>query len=107
MEAAAAVTRFRDQLLVLVIALVAAQTGRRKKRTTRKRASIYTKAERNMIIDAAIHPLAEQHWAFVALDSLLHATNEIGIDPKEILYKFLRYNAPELLKRILKELLDE
>jgi len=107
MEAAVAITRFKAQLLALAIALVSAQTGRKKKRVRRKRASIYTKAERNIIIDSAIHPLAEQHWAFVALDSLLHAANEIGNDPKEILYKFLRYNAPELLKRILREILDK
>jgi len=43
--------------------------------------------------------------AFVAIDGLLHAANETESSPEEILYKFLKFNAPELIKRILRELL--
>jgi len=39
----------------------------------------------------------------VLVDGALHAANEL--DPIESFIKFLKYNAPELLKRILKEIL--
>ena len=54
-----------------------------------------------MIIDSMVHPLADQHWGFILVDGALHAINEA--DPVQSFIKFLRYNAPELLKRILKE----
>jgi len=54
-----------------------------------------------MIIDSLVHPLADTHWSFVIGDGVLHALNEE--DPVQSLFKFLKYNAPELLKRILKE----
>jgi hypothetical protein len=38
----------------------------------------------------------------ILIDGALHALNEQ--DPIESFVKFLRYNAPELLKRILKEM---
>jgi len=46
--------------------------------------------------------LADQYWGFVIVDGVLHALNEQ--DPVESFVKFLKYNAPELLKRILKEI---
>ena len=56
---------------------------------------------KNVIIDSLVHPLADEHWSFILIDGALHALNEQ--DPVQSLFKFLRYNAPELLKRILTE----
>ena len=84
------------------MALVAAQSGRRKKTTRRKRRTVYNKSERNAIIDSIVHPWSNEHWGFVIVDGVLHALNEQ--DPIESFVKFLRYNAPELLKRIIKEM---
>ena len=55
-----------------------------------------------MIIDSLVHPLADEHWSFVIADGVLHALNEE--DPIQSIIKFLKYNAPELLKRILREM---
>ena len=56
---------------------------------------------KNMIIDSVVHPLAGDHWSFI-LDGVLHALNEE--DPIQSFIKVLKYDAPELLKRILKEM---
>jgi len=88
--------------VVIILALVAAHSGRRKKATRRKRKSFYNKSEKNAIIDSVVHPWANEHWGFVIVDGVLHALNEQ--DPIESFVKFLRYNAPELLKRIIKEM---
>ncbi len=89
--------------VVIILALVAAQSSRRKKTSRRRRRGIYSKSEKNQIIDSLIHPLANEHRSFVLVDGALHAANEL--DPIESFIKFLKYNAPELLKRILKEIL--
>ena len=102
MEAAIA-TKLKFQLVLILLGLVA-QTGRRKKRARRKRKVIYTTSQVNSIIDATVHPLADQHWIFVAADGLLHAANESEGDPIETLLKFVKYNMPELLRRLLKQL---
>src|SRR5436309_15547449 len=81
MEAAIA-TKLKFQLVLILLGLVA-QTGRRKKRARRKRKVIYTTSQVNSIIDATVHPLADQHWIFVVADGLLHAANESEADPLE------------------------
>jgi|SRR5437660_3023522 len=86
----------------VILAVIIAQNGRRKKTTRRKRKSVYSKSEKNAIIDSLVHPLANEHWTFVIVDGVLHSLNEQ--DPIESLLKFLKYNAPELLKRILREI---
>jgi len=86
----------------VILAVIIAQNGRRKKTTRRKRKGLYSKSEKNAIIDSLVHPLANEHWSFVIADGVLHALNEQ--DPVESLFKFLKYNAPELLKRILRDL---
>ena len=79
--------------------------GDRRKKTIRgKSKRLYSKSDKNAIIDSIVHPLAEEHWSFVLIDSALHALNEQ--DPVQSFIKFLKYNAPELLKRILKETYD-
>jgi len=93
---------FAARIAVFILAMVIAQNGRRKKTTRRKRKGLYSKSEKNAIIDSLVHPLANEHWSFVIADGVLHALNEQ--DPVESLFKFLKYNAPELLKRILRDL---
>jgi len=93
---------FVARITTVILASVIAQNHRRKKKTRRKRKSLYSKSEKNAIIDSLVHPLADEHWSFVIVDGVLHAVNEE--DPIQSLFKFLKYNAPELLKRILKEI---
>jgi hypothetical protein len=87
---------------ILILAMLVAQVDRRKKTNRGKSKRLYNRSEKNVIIDSVVHPLAEQHWSFVIIDGALHALNEQ--DPIQSFVKFLRYNAPELLKRILKEM---
>ena len=101
MEATVATRLLKFQLVLILLGLVA-QSGRRKKTIHRKRRGIYGKSEKNAIIDSIFHPLANEHWGFILVDGALHALNEQ--DPIESFVKFLRYNAPELLKRIIKEM---
>src|SRR2546427_6416434 len=90
--------------LIFILAMIVAQSDRIKKKTRRKRKKIYSTSQINSIIDATVHPLADQHWFFVAADGLLHAVNESEADPIETLLKFLKYNMPELLRRLMKQL---
>jgi hypothetical protein len=87
---------------VLILAMLVAQVGRRKKTIRGKSKRLYSRSDKNAIIDSVVHPLAEHHWSFVIIDGALHALNEQ--DPMQSFIKFLRFNAPELLKRILKEM---
>jgi len=93
-----------DHILAINLVLLVAQTNRRKTGSRRKlqKRQLYNRSERNSIIDATIHPLANLHWGFVIVDGALHALNEQ--EPIESFVKFLRYNAPELLKRIIREM---
>jgi hypothetical protein len=86
----------------LLVYLLVAQHSGREKRTRQKRKGLYSKSEKNAIIDSVVHPWADEHWGFVIVDGVLHALNEQ--DPVESFVKFLKYNAPELLKRILREI---
>ena len=96
------ITPSRIRMVAVIMCLLAGQNSRRKKCARGKRRSIYSKSEVNQMIDSAVHPLANLDWGFVIVDGALHALNEQ--DPIESFVKFLRYNAPELLKRILKEI---
>ena len=82
--------------------MVIAQNDRRKKTTRGKSKKIYSKSEKNVVIDSVVHPLADEHWSFILIDGALHALNEE--DPIQSFIKFLKYNAPELLKRLLKDI---
>ncbi len=86
----------------LLVCLLVAQRNDMKKRTRQKRKGLYSRYEKNAITDSLVHPLADEHWSFVIVDDVLHALNEE--DPIQSLFKFLKYNAPELLKRILRDL---
>jgi hypothetical protein len=89
------------RVTALLVCLLVAQHSNTKKRTRQKRKSPYSRSERNAIIDSIVHPLANEHWTFMLIDPALQALNEQ--DPVQSFIKFLRYNAPELLKKILKE----
>ena len=84
----------------LLVCLLVAQHKDKNKRTRQKRKGLYSKSEKNAIIDSVVHPWADEHWGFVIVDGVLHALNEQ--DPVESFIKFLKFNAPELVKRILK-----
>ena len=86
----------------VLVCLLVAQHSSTNKRTRQKHKGPYSKSEKNAIIDSIVHPWADEHWSFVIVDGILHAFNEE--DPVQSLLKFLKYNAPELLKRILKEM---
>jgi len=86
----------------LLVCLLVAQHKDKNKRTRQKRRGLYSKSEKNAIIDSVVHPWADEHWGFVIVDGVLHALNEQ--DPVESFIKFLKFSAPELLKRILREI---
>jgi hypothetical protein len=90
------------RFVALLACLLVAQRKDKNRRTRQKRKGLYSKSEKNLIIDSLVHPLADSHWGFVIADGVLHALNEE--DPIQSLFKFLKYNAPELLKRILRDL---
>src|SRR2546430_932758 len=100
----AVVTTVRPQFIAVLLALIVSQQNRKKRRARQKGRAIYSASQVNSIIDATIHPLADQHWIFVLVDGLLHAANESGGDPIETLLKFWKYNMPELLRRVVKQL---
>jgi hypothetical protein len=54
------------------------------------------RGEVNRLIDELVHPHFKRYPALILVDGLLHAAVE-G-DPEASLRKFLRYNAPMLLK---------
>ena len=54
----------------------------------------------NRLIDELVHPHFKRYPVLILLDSLLHAAVEH--DPEASLRKFLRYNAPKLLKYFTK-----
>jgi hypothetical protein len=73
---------------------------RKRKRTGKRKRSPYTVGEINRLIDVLIHPLAEKDTSFILLDGILHALNERN--PPQSLRKFIKYNLPEIVKRIEK-----
>jgi hypothetical protein len=93
---------FSNRLCGVLACLLIARHGEKKKRTRQKRKGLYSRSEKNIIIDSLVHPLADQHWSFAIVDGVLHAVNKE--DPIQSLFKFSKYNAPELLKRILREI---
>ena len=93
---------FATPVVVTILAMMISQGDRRKKTIRGKSKRIYSKSDKNAIIDSVVHPLADEHWSFILVDGVLHAINEE--DPIQSFVKFLRYNAPELLKRLLKEI---
>jgi len=54
----------------------------------------------NKIIDRLLHPHFKRYPFLIIIDGLLHGLNEM--DPATSLRKFLKYNAPELIKELEK-----
>jgi hypothetical protein len=64
--------------------------------TPRKRELPYTKGDLNKAIDLILHPLFEEYPWLIGVDGLLHGMVEGN--SAESLEKFLKYNAPKLLR---------
>jgi len=90
------------RVAALLVCLLVAPHRNTKIRIRQRRKSPYNRAERNAIVDSIVHPLGDEHWTFILIDGALHALNEQ--DPVQSFVKFLKYNAPEFLKRLLKEI---
>lgn len=55
----------------------------------------------NRLIDRLIHPYFKDYPALIPLDGLLHAAAEQ--DPNVSLGKFVRYNAPKILRYLARK----
>ena len=69
-----------------------------KRRPRKKRLKPYSKGELNRLVDSLCHPFYDENEAFRAIDGLLHAV--IEQDPPTSVRKFIRYNLPEIIKKI-------
>jgi len=76
---------------------VPAKSGKRAKRK-----KPYSQGELNRLIDTVIHPLYKKSQSFRLLDGAVHAI--IEQNPKLSARKFLRYNLPAIVKKILEKL---
>jgi hypothetical protein len=74
------------------------KTGKHKKR----RKKPYTKGQVKYIVDDVVHPWFAEHLGFVLVDEVLHAVVEQNSGV--VARKFLRYNLPEIIKRIAEKL---
>lgn len=74
----------------------------RKKTSKKKAGRIYSKGQLNYIIDDAIHPLADKNAGFLLADEILHmlVEQDLGVS----LRKFVRYNLPQIIKRVAEDL---
>lgn len=52
----------------------------------------------NKAIDYLLHPHFHEYPFLILIDGLLHGLNEM--DPVQSIQKFLRYNAPKLMKEL-------
>jgi len=68
---------------------------------SRKRNSFFTVGESNKIIDAILHPMAEQDMRYWAVDWFFHAIVEQN--PRQSAEKFLKYTLPKILDQYTKE----
>jgi hypothetical protein len=66
-----------------------------------KKKSKYSKGEINKLIDKIFHPMYKKNESFRLLDGLAHGLVEQ--DPKMSLKKFVRYNFPDLIEKLLKK----
>ena len=74
--------------------------GPSKRRRKKRSDDLYTKGEKNYIIDSAIHPLANKHPLFIIVDECLHVIVEQNLPVSA--QKFVRYSLPEILKTVTK-----
>lgn len=52
----------------------------------------------NKTIDRLLHPYFHEYPFLILIDGLLHGLNEM--DPVQSIQKFLKYNAPKLVKEL-------
>jgi hypothetical protein len=67
----------------------------------RKRRLLYSKGELNKLIDDLVHPHYKQNEGLRLLDAVLHGLVEQN--PSESFHKFVRYNLPDIMKKILRK----
>lgn len=67
----------------------------------RKHNKLYSKGQLNRIIDDLIHPFYGENEALRLLDGLLHGFVER--DAAVSLEKFIKYNVPTLVKKLVKK----
>ena len=60
----------------------------------------FTDGELNKLIDSLMHPMAREDPWYWALDGVLHGMVEQ--DPPVTARKFLRYNAPKIVRQVLR-----
>jgi hypothetical protein len=72
-------------------------TKQQKRKTTKKP---YSKGELNRLTDAILHPLYKKTELMRIFDGLVHGL--IERDPETSAKKFVRYNARDIIKKILK-----
>lgn len=60
----------------------------------------FTDGELNKLIDSVMHPIARENPWYWAVDGLLHGMVEQ--DPNLTTRKFLRYNAPKIIRQVLR-----
>lgn len=71
------------------------------KQNKQKKQSKYSKGQLNRIIDGIFHPYYTENEFFRIIDGLAHGLVEQN--PKMSLKKFIRYNFPELIEKLLKK----
>jgi hypothetical protein len=74
----------------------------RSNKVKRKRKTKYSKGDLNRLVDSLVHPFYDEDEVFRILDGVLHGF--IEQDPRESLRKFVRYNGPAIVRKILEEL---
>jgi hypothetical protein len=72
-----------------------------KKRRKKRYLGVYTLGEVNKIIDAFVHPFANEESSFLVLDGVIHALAERDIQVSA--RKFIKYDLPEILKLLGKK----
>ena len=66
----------------------------------RRKGMPFTAGELNKLIDSIMHPIARDNPWFWALDGVLHGMVEQ--DPPTTTRKSLRYNAPKIIRHVLR-----
>jgi hypothetical protein len=74
------------------------------KKETRKPCKImpYSRGQLNRLVDGLVHPLYEKSELYRVADGLLHGVVERNM--RVSAKKFVRYNLPEVVKKILEEI---
>ena len=71
---------------------------KKNKSRCKSRRKPYTVGEINLAVDALLHPLYRQNEVFRFVDGAVHMV--IEKDVRKSVLKFVRYNGPELLRKI-------